>query len=55
LTGVIATVSLAALPHAASSAGPHHQARHSDDPAAFVVQDGNYHSARWPGDASLFA
>jgi putative intracellular protease/amidase len=25
-----------------------------DDSAAFVVQDGNYLSARWPGDAYLF-
>ncbi len=25
-----------------------------DDSAAFVVQDGNYVSARWPGDAYLF-
>lgn len=27
----------------------------TDDSAAFVVQDGNYLSARWPGDAYLFA
>jgi len=27
----------------------------SDDHAAFVVQDGRYISARWPGDAYLFA
>ena len=27
----------------------------SDDSAAFVVKDGNYLSARWPGDAYLFA
>ena len=27
----------------------------SDDAAAFVVEDGNYTSARWPGDAYLFA
>ncbi len=27
----------------------------SDDSAAFVVCDGNYLSARWPGDAYLFA
>jgi putative intracellular protease/amidase len=27
----------------------------SDDSHAFVVQDGNYLSARWPGDAYLFA
>jgi len=27
----------------------------ADDRAAFVVQDGNYLSARWPGDAYLFA
>jgi putative intracellular protease/amidase len=27
----------------------------SDDRPAFVVQDGNYLSARWPGDAYLFA
>jgi putative intracellular protease/amidase len=27
----------------------------SDDSTAFVVQDGNYLSARWPGDAYLFA
>ena len=26
-----------------------------DDTAAFVVEDGNYVSARWPGDAYLFA
>jgi putative intracellular protease/amidase len=26
-----------------------------DDSAAFVVEDGNYLSARWPGDAYLFA
>jgi hypothetical protein len=26
-----------------------------DDSAAFVVQDGNYLSARWPGDAHRFA
>jgi putative intracellular protease/amidase len=28
---------------------------HSDHSAAFVVEDGNYVSARWPGDAYLFA
>jgi putative intracellular protease/amidase len=27
----------------------------TDDGAAFVVRDGNYLSARWPGDAYLFA
>jgi hypothetical protein len=27
----------------------------SDDSTAFVVEDGNYLSARWPGDAYLFA
>lgn len=27
----------------------------TDDSAAFVVRDGNYLSARWPGDAYLFA
>ena len=27
----------------------------TDDGAAFVVEDGNYVSARWPGDAYLFA
>ena len=27
----------------------------SDDKGAFVVEDGNYVSARWPGDAFLFA
>jgi putative intracellular protease/amidase len=27
----------------------------SDDSAAFVVEDGKYVSARWPGDAYLFA
>ncbi len=27
----------------------------TDDRAAFVVEDGNYISARWPGDAYLFA
>ncbi len=26
-----------------------------DDAPAFVVEDGNYISARWPGDAYLFA
>jgi len=26
-----------------------------DDAHAFVVEDGNYVSARWPGDAYLFA
>jgi len=26
-----------------------------DDRAAFVVRDGNYVSARWPGDAHTFA
>jgi putative intracellular protease/amidase len=26
----------------------------SDDSAAFVVEDRNYVSARWPGDAYLF-
>jgi putative intracellular protease/amidase len=25
-----------------------------DDGRAFVVEDGNYLSARWPGDAYLF-
>jgi putative intracellular protease/amidase len=27
----------------------------TDDTAAFVVRDGRYLSARWPGDAYLFA
>jgi putative intracellular protease/amidase len=27
----------------------------TDDTPAFVVRDGNYVSARWPGDAYLFA
>ena len=27
----------------------------TDDSAAFVVEDGNYVSARWPGDSWLFA
>jgi putative intracellular protease/amidase len=27
----------------------------TDDSAAFVVADGTYVSARWPGDAYLFA
>jgi hypothetical protein len=27
----------------------------TDDGPAFVVEDGNYLSARWPGDAYLFA
>jgi putative intracellular protease/amidase len=37
--------------------GPYPAARGSatDDSHAFVVQDGNYLSARWPGDAYLFA
>jgi putative intracellular protease/amidase len=36
--------------------GPRTQRRGTatDDSAAFVVQDGNYLSARWPGDAYLF-
>ncbi|SEG95428.1 Putative intracellular protease/amidase [Actinacidiphila yanglinensis] len=29
--------------------------REDDDTHAFVVEDGNYLSARWPGDAHLFA
>ena len=37
--------------------GPRTQRRgtSADDSPAFVVQDGNYLSARWPGDAYLFA
>lgn len=38
--------------------GPIHlvsQGTASDDRAAFVVEDGSYVSARWPGDAYLFA
>ena len=37
--------------------GPRTQRRGTaaDDGDAFVVQDGNYLSARWPGDAYLFA
>jgi putative intracellular protease/amidase len=37
--------------------GPRTQRRgtSADDSHAFVVQDGNYLSARWPGDAYLFA
>ncbi len=38
--------------------GPIHLLRRGtavDDSAAFVVQDGRYVSARWPGDAYLFA
>jgi len=37
--------------------GPHAMARGSatDDSHAFVVRDGSYLSARWPGDAYLFA
>ena len=37
--------------------GPRTQRRGTatDDSAALVVQDGNYLSARWPGDAYLFA
>lgn len=37
--------------------GPHVMARSTapDDRHAFVVQDGRYLSARWPGDAYLFA
>jgi hypothetical protein len=27
----------------------------TDDRPAFVVEDGSYLSARWPGDAYLFA
>lgn len=33
----------------------HKKGTASDDSAAFVVEDGNYLSARWPGDAYLFA
>ncbi len=29
--------------------------RANDDSAAFAARDGNYLSARWPGDAYLFA
>ena len=32
-----------------------HRGTADDDRAAFVVEDGNYVSARWPGDAYLFA
>jgi len=38
--------------------GPLHLLRRGtadDDSAAFVVEDGRYISARWPGDAYLFA
>jgi hypothetical protein len=38
--------------------GPRTLSRHdtaSDHRPAFVVEDGNYLSARWPGDAHLFA
>ncbi len=38
--------------------GPHELMKRStdvDDAPAFVVEDGNYVSARWPGDAYLFA
>jgi putative intracellular protease/amidase len=38
--------------------GPTHLMSHGtrdDDRAAFVVEDGNYVSARWPGDAFLLA
>ena len=40
-----------------SSAGPRSTKRgtRDDDGPAFVVEDGNYVSARWPGDAYLFA
>jgi putative intracellular protease/amidase len=37
--------------------GPRHlsaRGTRDDDSAAFVVEDGNYVSARWPGDAYLF-
>ena len=33
-------------------AGPRHP---DDDRAAFVVRDGSYVSARWPGDVHTFA
>lgn len=49
---------IAALDDPASfERGPRNTKRGSrdDDSAAFVVQDGNYLSARWPGDAYLFA
>jgi putative intracellular protease/amidase len=48
----------AALNHPGQFArGPRTQRRgtSTDDSAAFVVHDGNYLSARWPGDAYLFA
>ncbi len=32
-----------------------HRGTDTDDRHAFVVEDGNYVSARWPGDAYLFA
>jgi len=31
-----------------------HRGTATDDTPAFVVEDGNYLSARWPGDAYLF-
>ncbi len=45
-------------PGAQFEVGPRVLFRHGtmhDDSAAFVVEDGNYVSARWPGDAYLFA
>jgi putative intracellular protease/amidase len=50
---VVAALADPALFHS----GPHSLARGTmtDDGPAFVVEDGNYVSARWPGDAYLFA
>lgn len=42
-------------PHRFRKASGMFRDAHDDDRAAFVVRDGNYVSARWPGDAHTFA
>jgi putative intracellular protease/amidase len=45
----------AATPDAARKSGGRARDTMTDERPAFVVQDGNYVSARWPGDAHTFA
>lgn len=42
-------------PHRARKQSGRHRDSVDDESAAFVVRDGNYVSARWPGDAYTFA
>jgi putative intracellular protease/amidase len=42
-------------PHRSRKVSGRHRDAPDDDTAAFVVRDGNYVSARWPGDANAFA